>query len=434
MPEIPEKQLRVSLKNSILDGGAYGSMLGLTQDYVAPFALALKATTFQVGLLTSIPNLMIAASQLIAPRLAERAGSRKRLILPVVLVHALVWLPILLTPYIFPSSRAAWLIALWSVSNFVGTMGNPPWSSWMADLVPAPVRGRYFGLRGRISGVCMVLFFFVGGGILQFSQSNIFLGFSVVFAGAMLFRLASFYFLAGMYEPGQSRPESPPHNYLQIMRTLPATNPGRFIIYVALVYYANYIASPFFAVLMLRDLQASYSFYVAVQAAFWIAQFAFMTYWGRRADRWGNTAVLRFASLLIPVVPLLWIPSQQIVYLVLVQSLSGFAWAGFNLCSANFLLEGTEPAERTRYIAVFNAMNALAMCLGALTGAVLVSHLPPLLGHSILSVFLVSGVLRAILAGTAFRFKEVRRLSAASNIELLLGKSTDGREGTPPDA
>lgn len=82
MTAIPSEteQVRKSLKYSILDGSAHSAMLGLTQDYIVPFALALKATIAQVGLLSSVPNLTMALSQLTAPHLAERAGNRKGLI------------------------------------------------------------------------------------------------------------------------------------------------------------------------------------------------------------------------------------------------------------------------------------------------------------------------------------------------------------------
>ena len=43
------KQIDKSLKYSIADGSAYSAMEGLTQDYIAPFALALQATVVQVG-------------------------------------------------------------------------------------------------------------------------------------------------------------------------------------------------------------------------------------------------------------------------------------------------------------------------------------------------------------------------------------------------
>ena len=75
--------VKKSLRYSILDGSAYSAMVGLTQDTITPFALALKATTAQIGLLSSLPNLAMALSQLAVPRLAERAISRKKFILPI---------------------------------------------------------------------------------------------------------------------------------------------------------------------------------------------------------------------------------------------------------------------------------------------------------------------------------------------------------------
>lgn len=100
------QQINRSLKYSIADGSAYSAMLGLTQEYIIPFALALRATVTQVGLLSSIPNIAMALSQLISPKLAERAGSRKGLILPAVFLHALMWSPILL---IKPFCRWDWI-------------------------------------------------------------------------------------------------------------------------------------------------------------------------------------------------------------------------------------------------------------------------------------------------------------------------------------
>lgn len=143
-------------------------MLGLTQDYIVPFALALKATTAQIGLLSSVPNLTMALFQLTAPHLAERAGSRKGLILPVVFLHALMWLPILLVPYLFPDQKIWWLIGFFTLSTVFGALGNPAWGSMMAELVPEGTRGRYFGFRGRICGLVTLVFFFIGGAILHF--------------------------------------------------------------------------------------------------------------------------------------------------------------------------------------------------------------------------------------------------------------------------
>ena len=98
---LTQKQVRKSLKNSVLDAASYSSMAGLTQNYITPYALAMDATTTQIGFLTAIPYLAMIMMQLVAPTLAERAGSRKRYILAGAFLHSLIWVPILLIPFIF---------------------------------------------------------------------------------------------------------------------------------------------------------------------------------------------------------------------------------------------------------------------------------------------------------------------------------------------
>jgi hypothetical protein len=71
-------KVRKSLRYSIYDGAGNAATTGLTQDYIAPFALALKATSAQIGLLTSIPSLAAALFQLKAPDMVQRMGSRTR--------------------------------------------------------------------------------------------------------------------------------------------------------------------------------------------------------------------------------------------------------------------------------------------------------------------------------------------------------------------
>jgi MFS family permease len=417
------KEVKKSLKYSVLDGSAYSAMQGLTQDYIAPFALALRATIAQIGLLCSVPSLAMALSQLAAPHLAERAGSRKGLILPVVLIHALMWVPILLVPYLFPSHKVWWLIGFFTMSTVFSSLGNPAWGSMMADLVPEGLRGRYFGLRGKICGLIALTFFFIGGIILHLSSTEIFLGFSIIFGGAMLFRLVSWYFLSRMYEPPLSKVKGNHHSLINVVMNLGSSNLGRFTVYVSLMNFATYLAAPFFAVYMLRELKFDYLTYVAVTAAAVLANLMFLTFWGGRADRAGNIKVLRVTSIIVPLVPLLWIGSHQLYYLIPVQILSGFAWAGFNLASANFLYDASAPENRTRCIALFNTMNGVTTCLGSLLGGYLALRLPPLLGYSLLTLFLVSGLLRGLVAAIFLRrISEVRRVPEITNAELLFGR------------
>ena len=104
---------------------------------------------------------------------------------------------------------------------------------------------------------------------------------------------------------------------------------------------------------------------------------------------------------------------------------SGFAWAGFNLVSTNFIYDATTSRNRTAYLAYVNAAVGIASGLGALAGGMLIGHIPRLMGSAIISMFLLSGALRLLVA-IAFlpHIHEMRRprgISAADLFHIMLG-------------
>lgn len=419
--KLSEEQVHKSLRNSIFDGSAYSVMLGLTQNYITPFALAMKATTQQIGLLTGVPNFTMAAAQFVAPALSERIGSRKRFMLPMVLMHALMWLPILLIPYLFQTHQVWWLIALMTLSTAFDSALNPAWGSMMADLVPTQMRGRYFGLRNRITAFISMAFSYAAGGILQLLTGNTNLAFTIIFIGAMGSRLVSFYFLSKMYEPLSPATEKRGHDsMLKMARGLFSTNIGTFIMLCALMNFTTTIAGPFFAPYMLRDLNLSYIVYTILNSAAGLATVGSMTWWGKRIDRAGSIKVLKITSLFVPFVPLGWALNHSLWWLVIMQLFSGFAWAGFQLSSGVFIFDAALPQNRTRYIALYNSLIYLGVSVGALVGGVLAPLLPPFMGSHLLSVFIVSGVARLAVALFFLpRIKEVRKVPQIEASELL---------------
>jgi MFS family permease len=413
-------KVKKSLKLSVLDGSAYSAMLGLTFNYITPFALALKATTAQVGLLTSIPNLVMAVSQLSAPDLSERAGSRKGLILPVVFLHALMFIPILLIPFVLPSGQVWWCIAFVTLNTVFGALANPAWGSMMADLVPPSLRGRYFSVRGRLTGIITFVFSLIGGVILQAFTGNIFTGFAILFGAAALFRLVSLYFMAGMYEPPDPSEKKSGPGLFELIRKMSSSNLGKFTIFVALISFTTNLANPFFTVFMLKELNFSYATYILVISFATISNVFFQTFWGSRADRAGNILAVRISSALLPVVPLLWIFNHNVLFLIFIQIISGLALSGFTLATVNFVYDAAEPASRTKQIAVFNAINGLAICLGALAGGFIAASLPPILGNHFHTLFLISGVsCLIVLIFFLGRINEVRPVSGMSAFQFI---------------
>ncbi len=397
-------------------------MVGLTQNYITPYALAMDATTTQVGFLTAIPYFAMILTQLLAPVLSEKAGSRKRFILVGAFLHSLIWLPILLIPFVFHTHQVWWLILFVTLCVAFDSMGNAPWNSMMADLVPEEVRGRYFSFRTRISSLVALVLSFAAGGILQLLTKNIFLAFSMIFAGAAISRFFSAYFLSQMVEPPVVAPKSKQASIFELSRTLGSTNIGKFIVFNALLIFSTNLASPFFSVYMLSDLKFNYLTYFIATAIPTLVTLLCIPFWGKVVDRNGNIKVLKATMLFIPLLPILWLVSKSPYYICGVQVLSGFAWAGCNLAVSLFLYVTTQAENRTRYIALNNVLMFSGVSLGALLGGILAPHVPLILRNNLLTIFLISGVARIIVVLIFLpRISEVRPVPQTSVSEILFG-------------
>jgi len=223
-----------------------------------------------------------------------------------------------------------------------------------------------------------------------------------------------------MYEPPTRVTNEHYFNFWDFIKRARESNFAKFVFYIASINFSVNISGPFFAVFMLRDLNFNYVIYTVIVTSATIATLLTMNLWGRHADRTGNLKVIRLTSFFIPIVPVLWLFSREIYYLVIIQVLAGFVWAGFNLSVMNFMYDAVMPEKRTRCIAYFNVINGTAICFGALLGGVLAKVMPPLFGHRLLALFLLSGIMRAIFAFIFLpKIKEVRRVKEIRSIDLF---------------
>jgi MFS family permease len=419
---LTNKEIRKSLKASALDGAGYASMAGLTQNYITPYALQMNATNTQIGFLSGIPSFAQVLTQLVSPMLAEKIGSRKIFILTAATLHGLMWLPILLIPYLFPNFQIWYLIAFISLCTAFDALGNAPWNSMMADLVPVEVRGRYFSQRNKIINFVMMIMSLVAGGVLQLLTKNGFLGFTIILAGAMISRFFSVYSLTQMVYPAQVKPKVKQSSIFQLSGTLFTTNIGKFIVFNSLINLAANFSAPYFSVYLLRDVKVSYLFYVVINTIPILSTLLFMPFWGKRIDKAGSIKVLKISSVFVPLLPLLWLISANFFFLCGVQMLSGFAWAGVNL-SINLFLYYAAPLEnRTRYIALSNAMMFGGAAVGSLLGGIAVTHVPAFNLNQIFTIFLISGIARiVVLIIYVPQIKEVRHVPQMSVRQVLFG-------------
>lgn len=426
-----DPQVDRSLRHSLKDAAAFAAMTGIGETYLSAFAIALKATTAQIGLLASLPPLLASLVQLFSAWLGRATRQRRMIMLVGATIQALAWLPVLALPLAFPDAAVPLLIASVVVYHSGAHLAAPQWASIMGDLVPARRRGRFFGLRTRIVMLTTFASLLIGGLVLQlFSASgNPLAGFALLFAIAFVARLVSVQYLARMTVDATLEHSGDGSFARGWLRRLRGSNAVRFSIFFALMQFGVAIASPFFTVYMLRDLNFSYLQFTLNSGTAILAQFLTLSQWGRISDVFGNRRILVVTGLLIPLMPLLWTFSPNFYYLVAIQALSGFSWAGFSLSAGNFIYDLVAPSRRASYLAVHNVLAHTGIFAGAMLGGYLGTIMPTRVelfgaGFSWISglygVFIVSALVRFAVAAILLpRLREVRRVRPISNLQVI---------------
>ena len=413
-----QSPLRRTLRLSQQEAVASAAMTATSDNFLNAFAVYLHASAVQMGWLTALPQLFGAFWQLLSAWMGNHVR-RKTLVVVAALLQALIvtLLALLaLQQVFFPSG--AWqvtaLIALavgyFSCLNIV----QPHWRAWMGSLVPARRRGVFFAKRTSLTMVTSLLVFILGGVLLNYSASSdlTWLGFFVLFAIAASGRFVSGRLMQRMHDPHPSPSEADSVQFRTSLQHMfeslrdPAFR--NYSLFVAAMQGTVAISAPFFSVYMLRDLEFTYLQFSLNSIASVATQFLLLKFWGRFSDRFGNRAVMILSSCIIPTLPFWWLWSPNFYYLLGVQMLSGVAWSGFTLCTANYLYDiRPHRTQFALYAAVQSSTSALAVFVGALLGGYAAAHAPALWqllwgdsawGSPLFIIFVLSTSLRLAVA------------------------------------
>ncbi|MEP4545150.1 MAG: MFS transporter [Saccharospirillum sp.] len=411
----PAQRVRDSLTVSMKDSVASSVMTGTVDQFLNAFAIFLRASSVQIGWLTGIPQLLGGLFQILSVWLGGYWPRRSLIVLgAAVQTLSLVGLCALALPFPWPEgARVPLLIGCAIVYHGASNLAQPQWKALMGNLVPPRLRGRYFGVRSRLA-MATSFFAFLSGGLLLNGSASLSvesLGFAALFLIAVFGRGMSTRYLHRMYDPyrpDHSRGRGLMHTLRSMKRAFADQRFRRFTLFLAGMQCMVALSAPFFAVYMLRDLQFTYLQFTLNTAASILVQFVLLRYWGRIADRKGNRYVMALGATVIPVLPVLWLFSDNLVYLMGVQMLGGAAWAGFTLATSNFLYDlKPDDSEFAGYAAMQSTIGAAAVFVGAISGGYLISWVPNALvignwswpiARPIWVIFVISAVLRAVVA------------------------------------
>jgi len=388
-----------SMTTSKAEGMAYAVMAGTGDTYIPAAAVALGATSLQIGMLSALPQLLGALLQFFSINLIRLFKSRKTLVVAGTVLHALIWLPII-GVLLWPGPLSIPLIILFfSLGAGITLMNNPAWSSWISDIVPENERAGFFASRNGLGQGTLFISTFVAGLLLSQLQTQYpaATAFAAVFAIAAMARMVTAYYHTRItdvkYEILMIREIKLKHLFL-----LPAyRNELWFLGFIALFNFSVQFASPFFTPYMLNVLHYDIGTLGMITALAVLAKVVAYPYWAHAIDRFGNRTVLVASALMAPLFPLMWLFSNDLGMITLFNIFSGLTWAGFELSSFNYALALVGRELRPSFISKYNAFAGVFYAAGAIAGGLFIANFSDfaLFGYSgMLLLFLLSGAMR----------------------------------------
>lgn len=412
---LPREALARARSLSIIEGSFARAYMACTSGTVLTgFALWLGASPLVIGLLASIPA-FAGLAQLAAPYFTDRQGQRKRLVVATVAIQRLMWLAVAALPFLGAPVGAIMflLVALVSLSSLFGSLASVPWLSWMGDLVPREIRGRYFGSRNLVLGAVALI---LGPALGQFldlfknlpAPANGY-GFLLSFGIGIAAGLISLDLLRRMVEPPMER--SAAGSLLDQLR-LPWQNRSfrRLIVFRGYYIFVVNLAGPFFVLYYLQELGLSFGVVYILGALGALASLVSLRWWGHLCDTWGTRRVLLVSTVGKGLFPLLYIgagltapgsPTTLTWIVLILVEMFNIAESGLELAANNLQLNIAPRQHNTAYLATYAAVFSLCSAISPLIGGALLSQ-PALLQvaagpvslSSFQTLFVISGLLR----------------------------------------
>ncbi|MFC5528630.1 MFS transporter [Cohnella yongneupensis] len=364
-----ETENRRGLRISLIEGipaNIIANLLGGPLQTV--YLTYLGFTAFHIGIVMAIPYFALLVQVFIA--FAMQRWHNRRLYLTLFgTVHRTLWIATGLIPLTF--SEDAWIpvyIALWLMSMISGQAGGVIWTSLMADVVPAQIRGKYFGIRNTIHWFVVCATLLLGGQLMEWLPGT--RGFTVLFAVSAACVVWNGWSLARYPNP----PFQPSESGRSLRMLSKPFADRRFLmatVFISAFILLQNIVVPLFSYVMLEVIDLSTSKVTIITMLQNVVMMISYYYWGVLNSRFATNTLLIWTFPLIAASCALWFGMAvmpAMLTLIIVHAVLGFGLAGYNLLVFNFLIGDSPTSERPIYIAVFSALTGMAGFIGPMLG------------------------------------------------------------------
>jgi len=403
---------------------------------VAGFAKAVGFGDLMYGIMLALPVLG-GVAQVFASYVLEKSKKRKPIFLISGFLHRLPWLFIAILPLLLAKGSYMllfFLIGFMTISSISNSFTNVSFWSWMGDLIPEHIRGRFFSRRATISTIVGMLSGLAIGKFLD-SHNNL-AGFSIIFAFAAIMGMldiSCFFFVKDL-------PMKNEETQLDLKKMFFSTFNNhyfrRFMVFFVIWNFGLNIAGPYFNMYMIKDLKMSYfDIILLTQIVSNVVTILTLPYVGRIVDKIGNRPMLLLATGFISLLPIIWCFTNVNNYKFLVTIISIFAgllWPIIDMGNNNLILKLSAQSQTSMYVAVINLFNAIfGSAIPIILGGYLIEDIAPLvvaflknhIGINVVTyhiAFFTSGLIRFL--AVIYLKKNVKEPGAKSLKKVIIKK------------
>lgn len=418
------KTIQKNERYSILNGAFSLIAMSLVTGFIPLFAIqVLGANNQQVGLISSLPSLMSILAMIPGAIWINRLETKKKFTSITLFMARFFLLLIVLIPFI-PTVNQAWvLVIVIAMMNFPTALATLSWQSFIGDIIPDERRGQFFSQRNRILTIVGMITTFTAGMILNRFDVSAAGPYQVFFCIGFLFGIVEVYYLTKHIEqrrmlPKKEKSKNKKKIDISFLINIIKHKPYFYFLLCALIFNFGWqMAWPLFNIYQINYAHAT---------AFWISLFTVMNqvsqilsykWWGKFADRFGNTTMLFIAALGMTTAPILTILSTNLIYLTITNLWTGLFVAGTTMLLFNQLLKVSPDNDRTSYLASYNVIIAGVGVVAPQIGVLLLELFGMNIAMSISSVFRLLGSISFLIV-VFYVERKIRQSIKKHHVEL----------------
>ncbi|MCF7838428.1 MAG: MFS transporter, partial [Candidatus Marinimicrobia bacterium] len=398
-PTLSDRQIRRGLRINMWAGalgmGWVATALGIP---LIMFVERLGGSGIQLGWLAAVQQLAMLV-QIPATLFVERLPARKLFWASAALLHRLLWFLPAMLPLLGAdgSQTAVWaLLVIVGLSALLAQAATPSWFSWMADLVPPRIGGRFWGTRSSVTTLSFLAMTALTGRLLDRYTATTggpadYLGFSIVFSLGALLGVADVIVHLWVPEPPPHKPAPGPRLGARLWALVREADFRRLTVGMGCWYFALGINGAFGNIYLRREFGASYTHLSVLAIASALGATLAGVAWGYVIDRLGARVFGILMLILAPFTGFCWffvahgdviVPGLAqpqpyvIVFLTAFFFLAGAIFSGVALAQFNLLGVLAPASGRTFAMALHWTCVGVLAALGPLTGGWIMDAFP----------------------------------------------------------